>query len=135
MDPQHSDIAHFVEPGPDLMPQEVVRAQLTALQHNDEGKPDRGIEIAYDFASPGNKQTTGPLARFTELVKSPIYRPFINAREVSYSPMSIIGNQAHQIVQVEGEDGEVAYFYFMLNRQQEAPCLGWWMTETVLRIG
>jgi hypothetical protein len=135
MNPDNSELTHFIEPGPDLMPQEVVRSQLEALQHNDEGYPDRGIAIAYDFASPGNKQTTGPLERFSELVKSPIYRPFIQARAVNYSPMSVMGNQAHQIVQVEAADGEVAYYYFMLSRQQEAPCLGWWMTETVLRIG
>ena len=48
-------------PSAEHAPQEVVRIQMEALRYNDE--KNRGIEIAFRFASPSNKADTGPLPR------------------------------------------------------------------------
>jgi hypothetical protein len=50
-------------PRPELSPEQVVQYQAEALQHNDEPKTDAGIERAFRFASPSNKQMTGPLEK------------------------------------------------------------------------
>jgi len=48
--------------------------QLEALQENDEPSPDAGIKTAWDYAHPSNQSATGPLDRFTRMLKSPAYR-------------------------------------------------------------
>ena len=55
-------LAEDLVPDPALTPEQVVRIQLEALRNNDAG--DRGIAVAFRFASPGNRQNTGPLPRF-----------------------------------------------------------------------
>ena len=57
------------DPSPDLSPEDVVRIQVEALQRNDEPSPDAGIEAAFRFASPSNRRATGPLGRFSEMVR------------------------------------------------------------------
>ena len=54
-----SQLADLV-PRPELSPQQVVQYQVDALQQNDDPKSDAGIERAFRFASPSNKQVTGP---------------------------------------------------------------------------
>jgi hypothetical protein len=66
-------------PRPELSPEQVVQYQIEALQHNDEPKLDTGIERAFRFASPSNKQMTGPLEKFIRIVKSPVYSPMVNS--------------------------------------------------------
>ena len=55
---------HPTEPSAELAPEEVVAAQLHALRQNDPANRDAGIRIAFRFASPGNRQVTGPIERF-----------------------------------------------------------------------
>jgi hypothetical protein len=118
-----------LQPGPDLRPEEVVRIQIEALQRNDEA--DNGIEISYRFASPSNKRATGPLFRFTELVKDPPYSPMLNHKLAEYSPIEIEGDTARQRVTIIEENGAATVYLFTLSRQAEEPCKGCWMTDTV----
>ncbi|MEQ8807830.1 MAG: hypothetical protein RIE59_02080, partial [Imperialibacter sp.] len=55
-------------PHPALSPQEVVHINFLALQKNDSPELDHGIEIAWNFASPSNKENTGPIERFNIMV-------------------------------------------------------------------
>ena len=61
-------------PDPALSPGDVVRIQLEALRRNDE--QDRGIAVAFRFASPANRTNTGPLSRFIAMIKEagPLHR-------------------------------------------------------------
>ncbi|MCP9496124.1 MAG: DUF4864 domain-containing protein [Pyrinomonadaceae bacterium MAG19_C2-C3] len=122
-----------VQPSPDLTPNEVVRLQLQAFKRNDEPTPDSGIEIAFRFASPSNRETTGPLPRFVELVKNPAYRPLLNHRSASQSPIEINDDTARQRVRVVDESGATAIFIFTLSKQTQAPFAGCWMTDGVER--
>ena len=70
-----------LQPDPKYTPADVVRIQLQALRANDTPSKNAGIEVAFRFASPANKSTTGPLARFIDLVSSPPYRPMLNHRD------------------------------------------------------
>ena len=71
-------------PEPALSPGDVIRIQLEALRHNDE--QDRGIAVAFRFASPANRANTGPLSRFTAMIKEGPYALMLDFRDATYDP-------------------------------------------------
>ncbi len=118
-------------PSPALAPGEVVRIQLEALRGNDE--TDQGIAVAFRFASPRNKASTGPLPRFIHMIKAGPYRLMLEFDHASYMPIRIQGPHAVQRVTLVGRR-EVRTFDFLLQRQDGPPCGGCWMTEAVLLV-
>ena len=116
-------------PSPEFSPDQVVRIQLEALQHND--RTNKGIEAAFNFASPGNKQFTGPLPRFIKMLKAPPYNSMLNHRSVEYGPIEIIGGIATQRVTLTGSDGQAIIYIFSLSKQTEEPYQDCWMTDGV----
>ena len=72
-------------PDSTFSPSEVVRIQLEALRHNDE--QDRGIAVAFRFASPANRANTGPLSRFIAMFKEGPYALMLGFRDAAYGPM------------------------------------------------
>jgi hypothetical protein len=122
------------EPNPALSPLEVVQIQVEAMQANDDPTPDSGIRTAFRFASPSNRESTGPLARFIELVKNPQYRALLDAQQVEYGETDIQGETAMQPVMVINTEGEPVVYLFALSRQAEAPYEDCWMTDAVLRL-
>jgi hypothetical protein len=117
-------------PSPALSPEQVVRIQLEALQHNDE--TNKGIEAAFNFASPGNKRSTGPLTRFVKMLKAPPYNAMLNHKSVEFDPIELSGDSATQRVKLIGADGQSTVYIFMLSRQTEAPYQDCWMTDGVV---
>jgi len=120
-------------PDPKYSAADVVGIVLHALQHNDEPAPDHGIAITFAFASPANRESTGPLDRFTLLVKNPEYRAMLGYRSAHRDPIDIFGSHARQRVTVIGAGGETRVFIFMLSKQQGGPYNGCWMTDGVVR--
>jgi hypothetical protein len=117
------------QPSAKLAPQEVVRIQMEALRYNDE--KNRGIEIVYRFASPGNKVNTGPLPRFIDMINGQAYRPMLNYSAAEYGEMEVMGDQAAQRVSIVAEDGLIIVYVFVLSKQQGDECSGCWMTDGV----
>ncbi len=122
-------------PAPTLTPDAVVRLVMEALARNDHPAADAGIATAFSFASPGNKQLTGPLSRFIPMVKTPLYQPLLNHATIDYGPIRVDGVYAEQLVTVTSEQGEPAAFLFTLSRQAEGEYEDCWMTDGVTRIG
>lgn len=122
-----------VAPAPGLSPAEVVRIQLEALRHNDD--LDRGIEVAFRFASPSNKRSTGPLPRFARMIKTGPYALMLGYQSAAYEDVEISGDRARQRVTLIGPGGATGYEFF-LSRQVHAECQGCWMTDavTVVRV-
>jgi hypothetical protein len=120
-------------PDKSLTPDQVVRIQMEALQHNDVPKPDNGIAVTFAFASPQNTRVTGPLAHFTEIVKAPAYLPMLNCKKVTYDKIVIEGDTAQQRVRVIGADGTRIHYIFMLSRQKDGPFAGCWMNDGCVR--
>ena len=116
-------------PTPELTPAQVVRIQLNALRHND--AKNRGIEVAFRFASPDNKLTTGPLPRFISMIQQGPYRLMLVYDDVAYHPLEVVENRARQRVTLIGA-GIVVDYEFYLSRQSEGACLGCWMTDAVI---
>ncbi|GAB4422718.1 MAG: hypothetical protein Kow0031_00710 [Anaerolineae bacterium] len=118
-----------LQPGPELSPAEVVKIQVEALQQNDD--EDNGIEVTFRFASPANKQATGPLFRFKEMVKNPTYRAMLNHKLAEYEAVVVDGDSATQRVTIIRQNGEATVFLFSLSRQTLPDCDGCWMTDSV----
>lgn len=121
------------QPSPLQTPAQVVGLQLQALKDNDAPEPDTGIMVAFGFASPANRATTGPLERFVSLVHSPVYQPLLSFRAVQRGTMVVTDDQAQESVLILDGEGKTAVFVFALSRQIGGLYNGCWMTDGVLR--
>ena len=129
-----AQVTKVTKPDASLTPGQVARIQMEALGRNDTPYPDRGIEITWNFASPGNRKVTGPLERFKRMVHNPQYEPMVNHRSAQYENLWIEGAKAELDVILLSKDNRFVGYKFMLSRQQGDPCDGCWMTEGVARF-
>ena len=97
--------ADLLKPNSNIKPAEVVKIQLLGLQNNDEVFNDSGIEQTWNFAHPMNKQATGPLDRFKEMLKSNNYQMMIN-------------HISHTITQVRRGDDWVQFEVIILDKEK-----------------
>jgi hypothetical protein len=121
----------ITKPGIDLAPQDVVSIVINALAKNDQPYADAGIATTFAFASPGNKANTGPLEKFTRMVKSHPYAVMVNHVARDLSEVVRVGDDAYQLVALTGLDGSEVVFAFRLSRQLEGEFEGMWMTDAV----
>lgn len=117
-----------------MSPTEVVRTQVEALGGNDTPHPDAGIEAAFNFASPANKEVTGPLDRFRKLFETPAYAPMIDHEGATYSTPERDGAVARVGVILTTAQGERVGYLFELSKQEEGPHPDCWMTDAVQRV-
>ena len=97
--------AELLKPNSNIKPSEVVKIQLLGLQNNDEVFNDSGIVQTWNFAHPMNKQATGPLDRFKEMLKSNNYQMMID-------------HISHTITQVRGGDDWVQFEVIILDKEK-----------------
>ena len=112
-------------------PQDVVRIVMEALARNDEPFADAGIATTFAFASPANRVNTGPLAKFRQMVRNPVYGVMIDHVEREFSEVVQMGNQAYQMVKIRGDSGDEVIFAFRLSQQLDGEFEGMWMTDAV----
>jgi len=115
-------------PDPALSPSEVIRIQLEALRHND--GQNRGIAVAFRFASPANRANTGPLPRFIAMIKDGPYALMLDFVDASYGPVETVADRARQPVTLIGPSASITYWFY-LSRQTETPYVDCWMTDAV----
>lgn len=118
-------------PRPSLSPADVVRIQLSALQHNDDPQPDAGVATVYAFASPGNHKLTGSLSQFTQMLHAG-YAPIFGSRRIILGKTQVKGREAAQPVDLVAGDGRIFAYVFLLSRQRQAPFENCWMTDSVV---
>lgn len=116
-------------PAPVLTPLEVVQIQMDAFRYNDE--LNRGIEIAFRFASPSNRLVTGPVERFSLMIRSGVYAAMLNSLDVEYGRVVQEGPLAQIPVIVYSNNGSTSSYLFTLRRQNQNPYDQCWMTESV----
>lgn len=119
------------EPHPGLAPQAVVEIQLRALQRNDDPVPDAGIARTWAFAHPDNKRMTGPLHRFTAMLKGPQYGMLLNHRAYRVEPVYRTAGLAVFRVRVVSADGTPVSLEWRVALVREGPYAGAWMTVGV----
>ena len=70
--------ADLIKPSSDLKPFDVLMIQLNSLKDNNKPYKDAGIEQTWEFAHPNNKEITGPLDKFKEMIYSENYKILIS---------------------------------------------------------
>ena len=118
-------------PDPRLQPEDVVKIVLDALANNDTPYTDAGIETTFNFASPSNKAQTGPLERFTVMVKGPVYSVMVDHKSHELSEIVMSNNRAYQWARLVTANGVAVHFGFRLGLQSDGEFKGMWMTEAV----
>ncbi len=121
-------------PRPELTPEQVVQYQISALQHDDEPAHDAGIERAFRFASPKNKQNTGPLARFAQIIKGPDYFPMLHSLSSTVVGSSASEGTAAVYVRIVTPSGRRMAYVFILSKQIEGEYANCWMTDSVAPV-
>ena len=121
---------NLVIPSPDIEPIDVVEVQLFALQSNDES--DFGIRQTWEFAHPRNKMATGPLPRFTSMIKTPAYSILLNNLKFETKEIFNDGKTAGIAVRIEAKDNKAYTYMWTLEKIiEEGPLNGNWMTSGV----
>jgi Domain of unknown function (DUF4864) len=115
-------------PDPALSPEEVVSIQLNALQANDTPETDAGIAQTWAFAHPDNKRVTGPLPRFAQMIKGPLYQILLDHRSHEIKEVSRTDDQADFAVTVTSQTGEVFGYRWSVAKVADGENAGAWMT-------
>ena len=121
------------EPSKNLSPEQIVYIVVDALKHNDPTTGDLGINTVFKFASPNNKSVTGPIDRFTQLIKSG-FPDMLNHVDSSFGEIEISNEVALQAVWLTSVNGLERGYVFRLGKQVGGKFDGMWMTEGVWPI-
>lgn len=122
-----------VEPAADIKPGEVVQIVVDALRINDSQTGDEGIATVWRFAAPGNKAVTGPLPRFSQMLKGG-FADMLNHVDSEYGPIIIEDDLAVQPVWLITPSGDEVGYVFHIRKQGAGDYDGIWMTEAVFPI-
>lgn len=118
-------------PDPGLSAERVVEIQVTALQRNDTPSADAGIIQTWAFAHPKNKNATGPFEHFQLMIKGHNYSPLLNHHDHKIESLVQEQDRAAFAVTIFPADGPVLVYQWMLERVQDGPTAGAWMTTIV----
>lgn len=121
-----------VAPNQSYTAQQVINIVVESLQNNSPG--DEGIATVFRFASPGNKSVTGPLSRFTQMIKRG-FPDMLNHAGVRYDAIEITDDSAVQAVWLQTQSGSEIGYAFQLRKQRGGTHDGMWMTEAVIPLG
>jgi hypothetical protein len=120
-------------PDPQLSPRDVVKIQLDALQNNDLLPNDEGIRLAFEYASPINRKSTGSLNEFIRLLKDTPYRTVIGFERAVLDTIYVSGTSARQAVQLLRGNNTPVNCLFVLSRQTHGKLHpGCWLTDALL---
>ena len=121
----------LISPHPNIQPKNVIEIQLQSLQRNNEPIPDAGILQTWKFAHPSNKIMTGPIERFTLMMKSQNYRNILYHRNHNIEPVFKTDNSSQFAVTITTLDGQKMTFKWELQKVQKGEFSGSWMTTSV----
>lgn len=121
----------LIQPSPRLEPNEVVSLQLQGLAKNPDGG---GIEQCFALASPGNKESTGPVERFAAMLHRAPYDVLLFHHLVLVGKPVIEGDLANVIVTLVDANDRIFVFQFMLSKQHVEGYENCWMTDAVFPI-
>jgi len=128
--------AIYQEPLPILLflSYDVVKIVMNALQKNDVPSKNRGIAVTFNFASSANKNVTGPIERFVNMVSELVCAQMVDHLGAVYEKIKIKGDSASIDVIIKGVSGKFVGFRFLLTKQRDNEFDGTWMTDNVTLI-
>lgn len=118
-------------PSPALSAKQVVQVQLAALKAVDEPSKDAGFATVFRFASPENKEQTGPLPRFSKMIRDGFGEMLNHKSARLLTPMQQ-EDQLLQPVELVSLAGRTYRYLFLLRRVDTPGCKGCWMTDGVI---
>ena len=121
-------------PDTEHKPQDVVKIVVDSLASNAQLEDDAGIATVFRFASPDNRAATGPLARFTAMIKAG-FPDMLDHDGARFDSMNVNGDTAVQAVWLLTDSGQELGYGFQLSRQQSGEYEGMWMTDAVVPLG
>ena len=115
---------------PQMNARDIIRLQMNALQNN---KNESGIKLAFNYASPENKRSTGPYSKFKRMVNNQNYKHLLNCKSWKFIPRTIRKKRDEEysvIVEVLSSYDNKKYRYrFTLSRQLKTL---FWRTDSVI---
>lgn len=123
-----AQISPATGPDPELSPADVVRAQLAGFRADS----DAGIAQAFAFASPRNRSATGPVERFSKMIRE-AYDELLGHRSAQLADLREDDAHTYQGVEITGPDGRTHLYVFILSRYDLPNCSNCWMTDGVAK--
>ena len=124
--------ADLLEPNTNIKPYDVVKIQLTGLQNNSKLSDDFGIKQTWNFAHPNNKKYTGPLDKFTKMIKGDAYQMLIDHLEHTINPLGNSDKWAQYEVIILDKNKIYHKFSWQVEKYEgEGPLNDCWLTTMV----
>jgi hypothetical protein len=121
----------LVKPSSDFPPEKVVALQMEGLAAN---ASSTGIQQCFVFASPSNKQITGPLTRFAAMLHRPPYNALLDHEVLLIGKPVVQDESASVVVTVLDNHNRIHLFQFMLSKQHGKDVENCWMTDAVFPL-
>ena len=125
-------IADLIKPNSTLKPLDVLKIQLNSLKNNNNPYKDAGIEQAWEFAHPSNKELTGPLTKFKKMIYSESYKILISHENNKTIALKETNNKFIFKVYVLSKDKKKYYYIWQIEKvEREGNLKNCWMTTGV----
>ncbi len=125
-------IADLIKPNSTLKPLDVLEIQLNSLKNNNNPYKDAGIEQAWEFAHPSNKELTGPLTKFKKMIYSESYKILISHENNKTIALKETTNKFIFKVYVLSKDKKKYYYIWQIEKvEKEGKFKDCWMTTAV----
>ena len=125
-------LAELQKPTPEINPEEVVKIQLSSLMNNNEPYLNAGIEQTWEFAHPSNREFTGPIQRFTQMMYAPSYAVMLDHTKHDILEVKLDKNIAFFFIELTSIDGKMFGFKWTLEKvKEEGVFKNCWMTTSV----
>ena len=124
--------AELVKPNSNLKPFDVLMIQLESLKDNNNPYKDAGIEQAWEFAHPINKESTGPLEKFKKMIYADSYKILISHENNETLMLKKSSNKFIYKVYVLSKEKKKYYYIWQIEKvKQEGKYKDCWMTTAV----
>lgn len=116
---------------PATSPEQIVLSQLLSLQKDD-------MNGVYEFASPANKQRTGDVKTFGQMVRSGPYKYLVGHKKADILLASTIADSMQYLVRVvpsdnsENSSKRVVEYWWSLSRCNAGPQAGCYLVDAVI---
>jgi|TARA_B110000438_G_scaffold90270_1_gene89759 hypothetical protein len=124
--------AELIKPNIDIEPFQVVKIQLKSLKNNDDPKKDSGILQTWEFAHPNNQKYTGPLEKFTTMLKGQSYKMLLNHLDHKIALVNINESMASFEVIILDDNKTYHKFNWQVEKYKKmGPLKDCWLTTMV----
>jgi hypothetical protein len=108
-----------LETQPSMSARDIIELQMNGLQLTKQNNTEKGIKLAYRFASPENKQSTGPYHNFKNMLYNPTYEPLLDFDKWEFLDKPTINRNDTKYRQnvIVYKDNVIYIYQFKLSRQ------------------